>query len=368
MVRLYGITHGASIDSFFSSTPVYINPAIELLDDLAELPKGSKIGIEWFEESGWQEVQDDLAKRSFDAGLHDIPFFDGLASYYWGILTSKLQRLGLQPVFLEDKFIWSRYNQAVVNLVNSNKEELFHESKSDRDYHIKLCEYNEARLELLLKSRKIHEIERDDALLSAIASGRLDAAIVGVGHGDYWMVNKARIQEQTGVAFDSYSKEQPNGNTCLPTVFVKKAEPDKNHIYTRKSLERAIRLMEQGRVVEGTPDFVGTWCDYAPSKGYFEVFVHEKDGEEIYGEIEDVLGTATFRGRVNGNGIKFTKVYTAALADAIRGEISYEATRRGNEFLGVFSISGFRGPFYLIAADKKNPFEIGVRMFDLILQ
>lgn len=365
MVKLYGITHGASINSLFFSTPINISPAPELLEDLAELPKRSRVGIEWFGETGWQEVQDHLTRRSFAAGLEGAPFFDDPASHYWGIIINELQRHCLQPVFLENKEVWLKYNQAVVDLAKERQNQLFHEGESDRDYHEKLCRHNEARKKRVLATRRIHEIERDEVLLSAVSSGTLDAAIVGSGHADYWIANKPRIQQQTGIIFDSYSKQQQNGKDCPLTVFVRNAKPDQNNIYERKSLERAIRLMEQGRIAEGTPDYIGTWCDYEPSQGYFEIFVHERDGEDVSGVIEDVLGSATFIGRVNQKGIRFTKIYTNASPEAVRGEISYEAERTGHEFHGFFKVSGFRVPFYLIEADKKEAIEMGIRLFEL---
>ncbi len=365
MVKLYGITHSASINSLFFSMPINISPAPELLEDLAELPKSSKIGIEWIGETGWQEVQDDLMGRSFDAGLQEIPFFDDLVSNYWRIIINELQRHCLHPVFLENKDVWLKYNQAVVALAKERQNQLFHGGEDDRDYHEKLCRHNEARKKRVLVARRIHEIERDEVLLSAVSSGNLDAAIVGYGHADYWIANKQRIQQQTGIIFDSYSKQQQNGKGYPLTVFVRNAEPDKNIIYQRKSLERAIRLMEQGRIAEGTPDYIGTWCDYEPSQGYFEVFVRKRDGEDISGVIEDVLGSATFSGRVNKKGIQFTKNYTDASPEAIRGEIPYEAERTGQEFYGFFKVSGFRAPFYLIEADKKEPIEMGIRLFEL---
>ncbi|GEM_PF-2332430 len=368
MVRLYGIVHGASIQSLFFSRPINIAPAPELLNDLAELPKGSRVGLEWFEGDDWHDVQEDLARKSFDAGLQEAPFFDDPASHYWGILVDELQRHFLQPVFLENKDVWLKYNLAVVDLVKGSQSGLFHEDEDFREYNVKLCKYNEAKRKRILTSRRIHEIERDDALLSAVSSGNLDATIVGSGHSDCWIANQSRIQQQMGLKFDSYSKQKQNGKNSPQTVFVRDASPDQNNLCARKSLERAITLLEQGRISGDIPDYVGTWCDYCPSEGYFEVFVHKKDGECISGVIEDILGTAMFKGGVNQQGIQFTKIYLEASRDAIRGEIPYEAKRTGNEFHGSFKVSGFRAPFYLIEAGKKDPVEMAVRLFELFHQ
>ena len=370
MVRLYGVTHGVDITSICFSESISISPSQELLADIARLPKGSRVGIEWFTESDWKEIQCDLQKR-LDVAKAQMFLYYARESYsYWEILLTKIQRLGLQPIFLESKELWLAYNQTLVDLAKGNESELFHDGESDRDYHLKVCMYNESLKRGVLASRKIHEIERDAQLLSAITKGELKAAIVGMGHSDYWFFNKTRIQEQTGLVFDSYAKQQLNGTSYPATIFVRNPEPGSQILHERQSLERAIRLMEQGRIVDPKPDYVGTWSECEPSQGYFELFIHERVGEKISGIIEDALGTARFTGKVNAKGINFSKVYTNASAGAARGEIIYistktEKTSAGSEFCGAFNISGMRGPFYLIEASKKDPLEMGMRLYDL---
>ena len=63
-------------------------------------------------------------------------------------------------------------------------------------------------------------------------------------------------------------------------------------------LERQIKLVKEGRITDGTPDYVGTW-DMDPFEGYFEVYVQDTDGENISGVIEDVNGSASFEGKVD---------------------------------------------------------------------
>src|SRR3989338_1989232 len=352
MVQLYGVTHGGSIDSIYSSSELRVDPSRELLDDLAELPKGSLIGVEWFEGDTWQQVQEDLINRVFAAGLEEHPFFDHSTSHYWEVLLDNICRLDLQPVFLEDTDVWLCYNQALVDSLKGNQDELFRfKGESESHYYAKLVGHNEAKNRRDLAVRKIHEIERDSALLSHLASGNLHAAVVGIAHADYWIAHKERIQQRSGVIFDSYAKQEPSKSGYPPIVFVRNAHPNQNILFERESLERAIRLMDYGRVVDGTPDYVGTWSLYEPSKGYFEMFIRLRNGERVEGVIEDILGTAIFTGVLNASGIQFTKKYVAASADAIKEQIPYEAKRVGNEFCGVFIIPGMRGPFYLIEAN-----------------
>ncbi|MDO8660363.1 MAG: hypothetical protein Q7K43_00600, partial [Candidatus Woesearchaeota archaeon] len=350
MVKLYGVAHGVAINSLFFSESISVNPAQELLDDLQRLPKGSKVGIEWFKEIDWSEIQEDVARLICAAKLQTAISYDQASYEYWEILLEKIQSLGLEPVFLENKKLWLSYNHAIVDSVKGSEAELFHEGESDRDYHLKLCEYNESRRKRILDSRKIHEIERDTHLLSAITKEELEVAIVGIGHSDYWFFNKKKIQEQTGLVFELYAKQQPSRTSYTPTIFVRNAEPDSQILLERQSLERAIKLMEQGRIVDAKPDYVGTWSHCEPSRGYFELFIQKRSGETISGTIEDLLGTARFEGKVNAHGITFTKKYVAAVAEAVRGEIVYASTRTektstGAEFYGLFNMHGMRGPF-----------------------
>ncbi len=60
----------------------------------------------------------------------------------------------------------------------------------------------------------------------------------------------------------------------------------------------------------------------------------------------------------------FTKKYVHASADAFREDIPYEAKRVGNEFYGSFTIPGYRGSFYLVESEKKDPIEMSQRLLE----
>ena len=210
MVHLYGVTHGASMDSFFSSFPLFIRPAPEFLRDLATLPQGSRVGIEWFGGNDWEEVQDDLRQRVAAARIEESPRFDRSTADYWDIVLQTLHRFSLEPFFLEDKTLWLQYNQA---LVDSFVEQDIFKTKRESliAYRIKLCRSNEQKRKKALAVRKIHELERDEMLLSAIGRSDLHAAIVGIGHSDYWFFQRENIQAQRNISFSSYAKQAPTG-------------------------------------------------------------------------------------------------------------------------------------------------------------
>ena len=365
MVRLYGVVHGASEEGLFSSRTLAVHPCDEILQDLTELPHGVRVGLEWFEREDWREVKEDLMQKSVAARIKKILFFEDSASCYWQALVRVLLESGLQPVFLEEKEIWKRYNQACVDLVKQSEDFPDNLGKSARERHGKLCQYNEALEQKVLASRRIHELERDHRLLCAVASNALDIAIVGIGHGDYWVACQEKIQQELGITFDSYSQQRPSGNNSHPAIFVREGVPSKNILFERELLERALRLREQGRVGGGTPDYVGIWNYFEPYKGYFEVFVHQREREEIAGVIEDLLGTAKFKGKIDEREMHLTKTYTAASADAFPQEILYKWVGTGEEWFGQYTTCGGGGRFYMREAAQRNPLEMSLRWFDL---
>jgi hypothetical protein len=73
--------------------------------------------------------------------------------------------------------------------------------------------------------------------------------------------------------------------------------------------KRLIKAKEFGRVTpEKMPDFIGNFDNSLP-KGLFEMFIEEREGDNISGTIEDVYGTATFEGVLSDTEIRFTKHY-----------------------------------------------------------
>ena len=99
-----------------------------------------------------------------------------------------------------------------------------------------------------------------------------------------------------------------------------------------------------------------------PSHSYFEVFVHERNGEgNISGTIEDTLGTAKFEGNLGKDEISFVKRYTECSQDAIKESLTYRAKKVGNEFFGHYRSSIGSGPFYLVESSRSNPVDMSVR-------
>jgi len=125
------------------------------------------------------------------------------------------------------------------------------------------------------------------------------------------------------------------------------------------------------------PDFIGNWMIDNPSQGLlsylwgstgdFSLFVDKADRRcdgksRIRGRIEDEFGSATFRGEISDDEIKFTKRYSrqAIRRGAAPVRIEYIGRKSSDSFRGVyvFTSKGIKceGTFYVVAFDdlKRN--------------
>jgi hypothetical protein len=144
-------------------------------------------------------------------------------------------------------------------------------------------------------------------------------------------------------------------------VFVECAVSDLERVFSRTGLERSIRLIEEGKIMEnGEPFCVGTWAIREPARGYFEVYVVNRKGNKLSGKIEDCFGSATFEGTISGDEISFTKQYdwTACEQDTIKTPISYKAKRFGNKFCGYWFHEFGGNGFYMIKKPKEHPINL----------
>ncbi len=95
-----------------------------------------------------------------------------------------------------------------------------------------------------------------------------------------------------------------------------------------------------GRVTDLNPDYLGKWFEgnNPGALGHFELFIKSRNGKIVVGEIEDTLGTATFRGEIHGGHIKFVKQYIHSLDDsAYSGKMTYEGKNVDGKFRGTYS-------------------------------
>src|SRR3989344_2197239 len=361
MVQLIGVMHALIKRNFFGGCerlPVY--PTDGLINKINEFPDKSRVGIEWFKHEDFKDICDDLSRLCEESALDYVGFQSDEA--YWVALRVRLKS-SLEIVFLEEKDLWLRINKAVIEEARKRgtdqqrrKDEsvLAHRKRittQDYDAHMAYIDY-----------KRLHEIERDDKFLEVIKSG-LDVVISGIGHTDYWWANREAITKKSGIVFDGYSTEEIFGDANCDSEFVECAVPDPERVFSRIGLERSIRLIEKGKLIEkGEPFCVGTWSIIEPAKGYFEVYVDKRQSNRLSGRIEDCFGSATFEGMISGDELVFTKKYdwTACKPDTIKTPISYKAKRFGNKFCGYWFHNFGGNAFYMIRKPKENPINLAL--------
>jgi len=386
MVELYGAIHGMHWDDFFTGRhgDIEISPSKELLNDLQRFPAGTRVGIESLNKEDGERVESHLLKLPFNPPATRFinenygvpipasrPIYIRESNSYWDILAKECSKLKFDVVFLENKNIWFKYNQARIKQAenNQNRENLFvfEKGESKEHYNRKVVSFNLERYKEETLIRKIHEIERDNELLKAIKLHNVNIAFVGEGHASYWAANSEKIYSEFGIKIENYSRESPVDNRVhypyykVQTIFDKQALPDEKVTSYRQNLERTIKLLEQKRLGDKEPDFIGTWDIRNPLKGYFEMFVN-KNGGKIQGEIIDCLGDADFEGKVDARNIKFVKQYRER-----KNEIDYQGIVRDGKIIGFFTTEGFGEPFYATSKKPKNLVELGVS-WDLLAE
>lgn len=378
MVYLYGVTHGGHWNDFLTGRAgeMRISPTIELIADLSRFPKGTRVGFECMSKEDWDEVKLHLLTLPFeppesrfeDQEFASRPHYTTKTTGYWDDLGKVCSDLGLEVVFLEDKNFWFKYNEAIVKTAENEARRrnllVVKEEESDEHYDRKRIGFNVERHKEDISARKIHEIDRDNQLLRAIKSSEVDVAFVGIGHSDYWIANPQTIKSDFELSFEGYSAEVPKIKTHPwggLTVFNKDTKPNLRNAFVRNSLERAVKLLETGRLNDKKPNFFGTWDIHNPLGGYFEMFV-ERNGKAINGEVIDCLGDASFEGEISNREIRFVKKYMrdrCSTGASLKGIVYKGIVREGN-VIGYFAIDGFGQPFYATPEQKRDFVDLGM--------
>lgn len=110
-------------------------------------------------------------------------------------------------------------------------------------------------------------------------------------------------------------------------------------------INRLFRAAKEDCVTYGSPAFTGTWDFDFPHRGLFEMYIQnsskKEGGIEIEGRIEDCLGTAGFKGKLEPKGIVFVKRYQKDVKypDGIfvaTSPITYSGFAKGDELMGTY--------------------------------
>lgn len=364
-MRLYGVVHGGYTRDFLGRmTKLHLIPTTSLFDELDQLPKGKRIGIENLSQEEFDEINSFSEREGIEQDFYGD--FNILTDEYWDDLERICKNIGHEVILIDSKQLWLEHCKATIKFGKEREkyDDLCQEEgESEKDYHKKRVRLNEEIYNLERIAEKIKCIDREDALLQRILKDGLDVVVAGIGHTDYWVSKK----DEFGLDIESYSIEDSTfEGTRIHNHFVKDATPLPERVFFREGMERFFRLVKTGRLTQATPDYVGIWDCTHPSKGYFEVFVESSSNGNITGKIVDCLGDATFSGRITSDGIKFVKNYTVHDGNIFHGDINYRGERiAGEEFFGSFG-DKFKMPFFMVKSSGIKPLDLAMMMFDSV--
>lgn len=341
-MRLYGVQHGFEHTPGGTIESIYVNPAQEMLEAVHDLPRRSVVGIEaihpeCFEDDDsaptirdedqhyWQTIGD----ACLDAG-HDVVYMDSYGIHK----TAARRRAELWQIC--DAFESGKY------VVAPGQERTV----------------AEVRFGLRAEATYLHAVAREDHLIRQLRKFKPDMAIIGLAHSDYVMLSPELAAE---IAVDEYYKvlndtlEPPlpvlsvlDDTPISVDQHVKQSPPNPSVLNERELAIRTYNSVAVGRVMLGMqPEWIGSWEPGNRPIGLFEVYPTTPES----GIIEDRLGTATYEGEFDANGMSFTKEYVQGKIldpNAIRLPIYYEANRTSDDvYEGTWEISGFEGEFVI---------------------
>jgi len=370
MVKLFGVVHGGHEENLLGGRRDFdMAPTSGLEDALRQFPTGSRIGIENLSPEDWQEAKDQLSSLNDDFGTE--VYYISLQGY-WDSIARICRSCGYEVVWLEDLTKWKLYNHGIVRLAKLHKEDLiFEETDNEQSYFKKRITLNENKLNAQTFAESIHLIERDEKILENISRSDLAAVVAGVGHTDHWMLNQDKIKQHYGISFEEYATDDlvEDSSQFRGLLFNNPATPRKERSREFVNLRRAARLFKEKKLTDAVPDWVGTWDPYAfPSKGYFELFIEEKKGDQVKGRIEDLLGSARFEGIITPRVVDFEKIYDDSSREAIRTTIQYRSQDYGHDrtmHQGIYRSKTGSGFFFLEKPANRTPLQMALAWFDL---
>jgi len=332
--RLYGVEHGISMQmAGVRISESLVAPSKGLLRDLLSQPQGTKVGIEFTPEFTSPFQIDEVEIKSSPS-----------AYFYWRRIIRACQMRKLDIVYLEDFPTYKRFTRKLME-ATAYDQILFQNFLKDDSFldNEKGKELERKKYIAEVEKDYIFVVEREEKILERIAQTQPNIVILGKGHTDYLIQNK-KIPASMGISVDSYQTEDVSPipwhwerQQPFERAFLRpEPKPDANILKERELIMRKYRALTDGKViVDGKPDFVGTWDLNCLPRGLFEMYV---EGKNFSGIIEDTLGTASFAGQIGEDGIMFAKNYdlNKSAQEASKHTIVYLGGRIGEQYEGTF--------------------------------
>ena len=319
-------------------------PSNGFREDLAEIPRGSRVGLAIFDPSQAEEIYLKVLNNNRPLREKISPFVP-MPNGYWHDLVWVLRELELEPVYLRDEADllteWSLLNAlelAENNVLRYNEQEAkrielgeiptgFSREQANL---VKLMKHAEIRL-------KHHNIKkRNDGLLEKLTTGKLDSTVAELKDSDYWIAHD-RLPPDTTYSADVLPELVTNKE---PENVFQPTRTNFTMSYVVPSVEHQHRYIETGNFTSETPDFVGTFYTGNPVGGYFELFLHDVTAPNGFaGKCLDQHGTSIVSGKRSADEITFKKVYSEA-SEGIQRPISFKYKLRDGLWVGEWDEAG----------------------------
>src|SRR3989338_7003639 len=338
--RLVGVNHGGPNQGLFNISEMKTEPSDELIGEIKKLRRGSKIGIEFAEE------------LPIDKIVIDGETIDGTTTgmHYWNAIIEACQRYGKEVCFLGDfdtyKNIWTLIHRELK--IKQRILELGIDSPEAQPLFAE-------RYAAQVLAEHAMVIGQDEALLKNIERYLPRIVIVGDAHANYF----AAAQDQNGLSVGCYDREDvdeynvaiaiydnPDAlffglSRTFQNAYKRNAKPNRDFLLLREHITRQHRAVITGRaLMNGKPDYIGTWDQEVPAHGLFEVYIDGRNGNEgFHGHVEDAYGQAGVTGHTTEDAISFTKTYSrgAKRLGGASNPIFYVANATPDGYKGSFT-------------------------------
>lgn len=225
-MRLYGVDHGGNKSKHGVITGyIFLEPSSGLKDDLLELPKGSKIGLETVPPSYFEDAE----RR----GIH----YEPSSIFYWSKLIGFCNTNGFEICFLDDPKIMETtarmssaciYTQSELSRLTSALRNCTASKRGRLKRKIKALQDELERRET--ETVYLFAIGREPAIFEKIRNFKPDASILGQSHSDYIMSEES-VRNDLNIEF--YGRDRlpilfsanGHGDEYLEAEFVKNASP-----------------------------------------------------------------------------------------------------------------------------------------------
>lgn len=306
-----------------------VYPSPGLVKEILSYPSGTKVGLEYSPKFN----RPFLIDKQKGAVLPEQRF-------YWQCLRNVCESAGHKIVYLENFPTYDEYLRKAIEL-DAVVRKLMQDSPEAEKRNLLPLAYK-----LQVEVGYTFIVKRESAILETIKTNKPSVVILGKNHTDYLTQNLQELASRN-IIIKKYQTESIDPIDDLsdlhPRVRAAVAQldetvtPNPNVLIKRTCLERNYKAVTEGRVTEGTPNFIGTWDTSIPARGLFEIYC-QRDGNTFMGTIEDCLGSAIFNGSLDENQVSFTKFYDPFCSsdEAFKNAISYHGTRIGNTYKGEF--------------------------------